>query len=47
MQTVAGTVIPDATVSLDAPAAAPAGRGVGLNLLELDALAHQMIREGA
>ena len=37
VQAVAGAVIPDATVSLDAPAAAPAGRGVGLYLLELDA----------
>jgi hypothetical protein len=37
VQTVAGEVAPDVAVSLDPPAAAPAGRGVGLYLLELDA----------
>jgi hypothetical protein len=37
VQTVAGAVSPDVSVSLDPPAAAPAGRGVGLYLLELDA----------
>jgi hypothetical protein len=37
VQAVAGAVSPDVSVSLDPPAAAPAGRGVGLYLLELEA----------